>query len=327
MLKSIRNLSGLLTGLAITLITTTTQAQSQDFEKVEITTIPVNENIYMLQGEGGNIGVAVGDDGVFLIDDQFAPLTDKITTAIAEISEQPIKFLVNTHWHFDHTGGNENLGNAGVIIVAHDQVRHRMTIDQFIEALNMQFTPSPPEALPIVTFNDQVTFHLNNETIKTIHLPSAHTDGDSIIHFQNANVIHTGDIYFNGLYPFIDNSSGGSINGVINAVNQILMLADENTKIIPGHGALSNREELLVYRDMLIAVRNKIQAQINEGLSIDEILSNNPTAEFDEKWGKGFLSPEQFIRIVYQDLTEDHNIHNEHNIHDEHNIHSDQMHN
>lgn len=307
MLKSIKNLSGLLTGLAITLITTT-QAQSQDLEKVEITTIPVNENIYMLQGEGGNMGVAVGDDGVFLIDDQFAPLTDKITTAIAQISDQPIKFLVNTHWHFDHTGGNENLGNAGVIIVAHDQVRHRMTIDQFIEALNMQFKPSPSSALPIVTFNDQVTFHLNNETIKVIHLDSAHTDGDSIIHFQNANVIHTGDVYFNGMYPFIDNSSGGSIDGVIKAVDHILMLADENTKIIPGHGALSNREELLAYRDLLIAVKEKIKAQIDEGLSIDEILTNHPTAEFDEKWGKGFLTPEQFIRIVYQDLTEDHNL-------------------
>lgn len=304
MFQSIKKLSNVLTAISIVLISSPSQAQMEDFETVEIKTIPVNENIYMLEGTGGNIGVAIGEDGVFLIDDQFAPLTNKIKTAIAQISDQPIRFLINTHWHFDHTGGNENLGQEGVIIVAQDQVRQRMSIGQFIGGLNMQIEPTPDIGLPIITFNDQVTFYLNNDTIKVIHLEPSHTDGDSIIFFQNANVIHTGDIYFNGIYPFIDNSSGGSINGVINSVDQILMLANEETKIIPGHGNLSNKQELLNYRDMLIEIRQKIQEYIDQGLSIEEILALNPTANFDEKWGKGFLTSEQFTRIVYQDLTE-----------------------
>jgi len=304
MFQSIKKLSNVLTAISIVLISSPSQAQMEDFETVEIKTIPVNENIYMLEGTGGNIGVAIGEDGVFLIDDQFAPLTNKIKTAIAQISDQPIRFLINTHWHFDHTGGNENLGQEGVIIVAQDQVRQRMSIGQFIGGLNMQIEPTPDIGLPIITFNDQVTFYLNNDTIKVIHLEPSHTDGDSIIFFQNANVIHTGDIYFNGIYPFIDNSSGGSINGVINSVDQILMLANEETKIIPGHGNLSNKQELLNYRDMLIEIRQKIQEYIDQGLSIEEILALNPTANFDEKWGKGFLTSEQFTRIVYEDLTE-----------------------
>lgn len=304
MFQSIKKLSNVLTAISIVLISSPSQAKMEDFETVEIKTIPVNENIYMLEGTGGNIGVAIGEDGVFLIDDQFAPLTNKIKTAIAQIRDQPIRFLINTHWHFDHTGGNENLGQEGVIIVAQDQVRQRMSIGQFIGGLNMQIEPTPDIGLPIITFNDQVTFYLNNDTIKVIHLEPSHTDGDSIIFFQNANVIHTGDIYFNGIYPFIDNSSGGSINGVINSVDQILMLANEETKIIPGHGNLSNKQELLNYRDMLIEIRQKIQEYIDQGLSIEEILALNPTANFDEKWGKGFLTSEQFTRIVYQDLTE-----------------------
>ena len=184
-----------------TVFTTSTLTLSQNLENVEITTIPVADGIYMLKGEGGNIGVLAGEDGVFLIDDQYAVLSDKIIAAVKEISQEPIRFLINTHWHADHTGGNENFGRAGVTIIAHDNVRDRLSTEQFMEILDRKVPASPPEALPIITFNDTVTFYLNNEEIYTFHAAPAHTDGDSIIHFKDANVIHTGDIYVNGSYP------------------------------------------------------------------------------------------------------------------------------
>ncbi len=176
---------------------TASLAQDQDFDAVEIETVPVAENVYMLLGEGGNIGVSAGEDGVFLIDDQFAPLTEKIVDAIATITPEPIRFLINTHWHFDHTGGNENLGNAGVVIVAHDEVYARISTDQFITAFQREIPASPAAALPVITFNDEATFHLNGQTIRAIHVDPAHTDGDSIIHFVEADVLHAGDTYFN----------------------------------------------------------------------------------------------------------------------------------
>lgn len=293
-------------GLAIVFlpIPQLTLAQDIDFDRVEIKTVPVAEEIYLLVGEGGNIGVSAGEDGVFLIDDQFAPLTEKIQAAIASISSQPIRFVLNTHWHADHTGGNENLGKSGVLIVAHDKVREYMSVDQFIEAFDMKLPASPPEALPVVTFNDTVTFHLNNSTIEAFHVESAHTDGDSVVYFTEADVIHTGDVYFNGMYPFIDVAHGGSIEGTIAAANRILEMAGEETKIIPGHGSLSHRPELVAYRDMLIAVRDRVKEAIAKDMTAEEFIATNPTADLDSKWGKGFLKPEQFLQIVYSDLTQ-----------------------
>lgn len=299
---SINQFSSLFVSLGIAFLTTTNRVSAQDLENVQIQTIPVTEGIYMLMGEGGNIGVSAGEDGVFLIDDQFAPLTEKIRTAVSAISNQPIRFLLNTHWHLDHTGGNENLGRAGVVIVAHDNVRKRMRVDQFIEALNREFPASPPAALPVITFNDTVTFHLNGGEIQGLHVETAHTDGDSIIYFPDADVIHTGDIYFNGMYPFIDVDSGGSIEGMIAAVERVLAMADEQTKIIPGHGSLSNRAELVAYRDMLITVRERVKAAITQGISMEDFIASKPTADLDSSWGKGFFSPEQFLQIVYTDL-------------------------
>ena len=179
-------------------------AFSDDFEQVSIKTQKVSDNLYMLTGKGGNIGLSVGADGVFMIDDQFAPLSKKIQATIAKITNQPIKFVINTHWHFDHTGGNENMGKGDVIIVAHDKVRERMSHDNFIKAFNKKVPTSPKVALPVITFNDSVTFHLNNQEIQVIHQDNSHTDGDSIVFFKTANVVHMGDIFFNGLYPFID---------------------------------------------------------------------------------------------------------------------------
>lgn len=278
-------------------------AQPQDFSQVEIQTVPVAQGIYMLVGEGGNIGVSTGEDGVFMIDDQYAPLTEKIVGAIADITPEPIRFLINTHWHFDHTGGNENFGEAGVVIVAHDHVYERMSTDQFIDAFQADVPASPSVALPIITFNDTTTFHLNNQTIEAFHVAPAHTDGDTVIHFVDADVIHAGDTYFNGLYPFIDTSSGGSIVGMIGAAERILALAGENTKIIPGHGPLSNRAELEDYRRMLTDVRVRTESAIARGLSLDEFIASDPTADYDEALGGGFLSPEQFQTIVYQSLS------------------------
>ncbi|NES23931.1 MAG: MBL fold metallo-hydrolase [Symploca sp. SIO3E6] len=284
-------------------LATTNQAYAQD-DKPQLQTIPVTEGIYMLKTEqAGNIGVSVGEDGVFLIDDQLAPMTEQIRTAVSAISNQPIRFILNTHWHFDHTGGNENFGRAGVVIVAHDNVRQRMKVDHFIEALNMEIPASPSVALPVITFNDRATFHLNDDEIQAFHVDPAHTDGDSIIHFQEADVIHAGDIYFNGIYPFIDLSSGGSIEGMIAAVEKILAMAGEQTKIIPGHGPLSTRAELVAYRDILVTVRDQVKAAIAQSISLEDFIASKPTKDFDATWGKGFLTPEQFLTIVYTDLS------------------------
>ncbi len=270
---------------------------------VAIEAIPVAGSIHMLKGRGGNLGVCVGPDGSFLVDDQFAPLTDKILAAIATIHPGPLRFVLNTHWHGDHTGGNENLGKAGTLVVAHDNVRVRMSTEQFNTVFADTTPPSPAAALPVVTFNDAVTLHLNGEEIHAFHVPPAHTDGDAIVHFRRANVIHAGDIYFNGMYPFIDIDSGGSIRGVLAAVDRILALADANTHIIPGHGPLSNRIELERYRAMLAGVVDAIAPAIGRGATLEEVVAAAPTATFDAIWGNGFMKPPQFTKIVYLDLS------------------------
>lgn len=273
-----------------------------DFDKVEIVTHKVAEGIYMLEGEGGNIGLSVGADGVFMIDDQYAPLTDKIRQAVAAISDQPIRFVLNTHWHFDHTGGNENFGRAGSLIVAHDNVRKRMSTDQFIEFFKASSPPSPKAALPVVTYDNTISFHLNGDTISAFHAPPAHTDGDSVVQFKNADVIHTGDIFFNGLYPFIDSSSGGSVHGMLYAIDRILLLATDKSRIIPGHGPLASRADLQRYRDMLDTVAARISIMLNEGKSRAAVIAAKPTADYDAEWGNGFLKPDVWVGLLYDNL-------------------------
>lgn len=275
------------------------QGQEED---VTIEVIPVAGNVSMLVGQGGNIGLSVGEDGAFLIDDQFAPLTDKILAAVASVTDEPVRYLVNTHWHFDHTGGNENLGNKGVMLVAHDNVRERMSTEQVIEAFGSTYPPSPAVALPKITFTDAVTFHWNGDTVHVFHVDDAHTDGDAIIHFRDANVFHMGDTFFNGFYPFIDTSSGGRINGVINAVDKVLLLCDENTRLIPGHGPIGTQADLLAYRNMLLVARDAILALMNTGMAVEDVVRARPTAELDGEWGDGFMAPDDWVAIVYKSL-------------------------
>jgi glyoxylase-like metal-dependent hydrolase (beta-lactamase superfamily II) len=257
----------LATGLA--LCTLGPAAAQVDFSKVEVTTEKLADGIYMLMGAGGNLGLAVGNDAVFLIDDQYAPLTPKIQAAIAAITRKPVQFVLNTHWHDDHTGGNERFAEAGALIVAHDNVRKRMSTEQFLAFFKMRVEPSPKAALPLVTFSTDVTFHINGDEVVALHFPAAHTDGDTIVHFRRADVIHMGDIHFNYLYPFIDSSSGGSADGVIAAVDRALALATDRTKIIPGHGPLASKGDLQAYRDMLATVAGPDQVA-DRGRQVDE---------------------------------------------------------
>jgi len=285
--------------IIISCLVATSAFAQQDFSKVQIETIPVAKGVYMLVGSGGNIGLSVGPDGAFLIDDQYAPLIDKILKAISAVTDKPVRFLVNTHWHFDHTGGNENIGKGGTIIVAHDNVRKRLAKGQFMKVFNANIPPSPPKALPVITFADSVTFHWNDETLEVVHARSAHTDGDAVIYFKSTNVVHVGDLFFNGIYPFIDAESGGSMEGVIAGVEEVLGRIDDNTKVIPGHGPLGDKTDLKAYRDMLATVHESMTKLIKAGKNIDEIIAAKPTADFDAKWGGGFLKPDQWVRIVY----------------------------
>jgi len=275
--------------------------QEADWNAVEVRAVLVRGGIHVITGQGGNIGLCVGADGSFLVDDQFAPLTDKIVAAVATVTEDPVRFLVNTHWHGDHTGGNENFGERGAIIVAHANVRRRMSTEQVRTLLRQDTTPpSPPGALPRITFTDEVTFYWNGEEIRAFHVDNAHTDGDSIIHFQDADVFHMGDTFFNGTFPFIDTDLGGNVEGVIAAAEKVLALSKGTTRIIPGHGAVASPDDLRAYRDMLIAVRDRVRAMVNEGRSIDEVVATRPQQTFLEAWTG---NDERFVRSVYYSLT------------------------
>ncbi len=259
----------------------------------------------MLEGRGGNIGLSVGEDGVFMIDDQFAPLTQTILSAIREITRESVRFVVNTHWHGDHTGGNENLGEAGALIVAHDNVRARMSVEQVLDRIGrpLETAPASPQgALPVVTFAEDVTFHINGDVLRAFHVENAHTDGDAIVHFERANVVHMGDTFFRNRFPFIDTSTGGSIDGLIAAVGAALALMDADTQIIPGHGPLSSREDLTAYRDALRTMRNAVAALKEEGLSLEQIQERRPIRAQAQALGQDRTAEDDFVATIHHGL-------------------------
>ena len=279
---------------------------AQDFADVEIGTEAVRDGVYVLTGAGGNIGLVVGERGAFLVDDQYAPLTQRIQAAVSEITDRPIRFVLNTHWHGDHTGGNENLADDGALVIAHDNVRKRMSEGQFMEFFDREVEPAPADALPVVTFNDGIRFHLGGHTVHAIHVPGAHTDGDAIVHLVEADVIHAGDIVFYGMYPFIDYGSGGSLGGMIEAVDVILDLAGDETAVIAGHGGpVIDREQLAGYRDMLADVHRELIEMIVDGATLDEVLAAGITADYDETWGGGFIEPGTWVEMNYVGMTAD----------------------
>jgi glyoxylase-like metal-dependent hydrolase (beta-lactamase superfamily II) len=275
-------------------------AAQANLDTVQVRSQLVAPGVYVLQGAGGNIGLAVGEDAVFVVDDQYAPLTPKILEAIARITARPVRFVVNTHWHFDHTGGNENMGRAGALLMAHENVRLRLTTGGLIEAVNRTEPPASPGALPVVTFTDAVTFHINGDSLRVWHVPPAHTDGDAIVHFTKANVVHTGDVFVSAGLPFVDLSSGGSIHGVIATAEQVLAVSDEQTRIIPGHGPVASRQRLQAWRDMLVALRERMRTEVAAGRTLEQVLAANISAPYATDFPSGH---DRFVRLLYQELS------------------------
>ncbi len=286
---------------AFLLMTLCIASAQRNFDDVEIRSEKVADQIYVLFGAGGNIGLAIGDDAAYLIDDQYAPLSDKIMTVVQEITDKPLKFLVNTHWHGDHTGGNENFANGGTILIAHEAVRNRMGSPS---ERNGNVRPASPQAaLPEITFTDKLTLHLDpTRTMHVMHVNNSHTDGDSYIYFPEDNVIHMGDNFANGGFPFIDLNSGGDINGFVKNLNMALFIVDEETRIIPGHGPVTDRETLRAYRDMVDTLRSRVQKALNAGNSLEETLQLGLSKEWDADFGTGFINSEGIITAIYRSL-------------------------
>lgn len=272
-------------------------------EAVEYQAHTLSDTLTMLIGKGGNVAISAGDEGVYLVDDQFPNIADQLLAQIRKISDKPIRFVVNTHYHEDHTGGNEALAGQGAVIIAHENIRQRMSTEQFNQFWNASTPAATPAALPVITFNDTVSLHLNGEKTVVYHVPRAHTDGDSVIHFTGSNAIHMGDNYFNGLYPFIDLDGGGSVQGMIAAIDKALSLSDEETKIIPGHGPLSTPAELRNHRDFLQKATVQVKTLLDQGMSLDQAIAARPTAEWDDTLGKVWITPAQFVTFIYNSLT------------------------
>lgn len=283
--------------IVIILFASSIAATAQGFDSVDIKTTKVAGSVYMLEGAGGNIGVLIGNDGIMLIDDQYAPLSEKIKKAVAAISDKPIRFIVNTHFHGDHSDGNKVFGGEGSIIVAHENARKRLTTDYFFKAFKEEQKAMSYEGLPKITFSQSLSFNMNGETVQVIHVKDAHTDGDAAIYFKEANVLHTGDAFVRYGLPFIDDGGGGTIDGMINGAEQMLKMINDETKIIPGHGQISNKKDLQDYKNMLQTVRNRVATGIKSGKTMDQIVNADPAKEFKTVFDKIF-----FVQSVYNTL-------------------------
>ena len=297
-------------------------AQNNDFANVEIRTEQLAPGIAVLFGAGGNIGVSYGDDETVLIDDQFAPLTDRIVAAVAALDPDPVELLINTHWHGDHSGGNENFGESGALIFAQDNVRTRLSTQQGGQFADTP--PSPAVALPVVTYENGLKLHLNGDTLHIIHMPHGHTDGDSIIWWEQANVVHMGDLFFNKIsLPFIDRESGGSAQGMLAAAEHVLAMTNDDTRIIPGHGPMANRADLVAYRNMLATVVERVQTAIDAGKSLEQVRAMGLADEFAVP--DAFIDAPTFTGFVYDSLT-DPEMMNGGYAHDAHGDHDHTMH-
>ena len=261
--------------------------QDRDWDAVTLTIHPVADNVYYLEGTGGNIGLSVGEDGIVMIDDQFAPLTDRILATIADLDDGEIRFVINTHVHGDHIGGNENLGRLGITILANDRVRVRM-VDEMAAGL----------ALPVLTYSDTTTVYLNDDEVHVFTVPPAHTDGDSFIHFRSTDVLHLGDVFRTNNFPYIDVSRGGTLKGTLEALGIAIGMSGPDTLIIPGHGGLSTREDVVEFRDMALAVAERVEQLVRDGASFEDVLAAGTTAEYEERWG----DPERFLTGLYTEV-------------------------
>ena len=284
---------------AALLVAATVSLHAQDMSKVEVKATKVAGTVYMITGAGGNIGVSVGEDGIIMVDDQYAPVVPKIEAALKSISDKPLRFIINTHYHPDHTGGNEQLGKSAPI-VAQENVRKRLK-----EGTTTMFGPmpaAPKGALPIVTFNDTLTLHLNGEDVRAVHFPGGHTDGDSVIWFTQSNVVHMGDNFFNGFFPVIDLDNGGGVRGMIRVVEKVASMIPADTKVIPGHGPLGDRDSLRKFAEMLKATSAAVQAGITAGKTADQMKAEKVLEPWAE-WGKGFIKADRFVELLVRDLS------------------------
>ncbi len=287
---------------AFAAVTVAAQGQAQqDFSKVEIKTTKVSGNFYTLEGSGGTIGALVGPEGVFMVDGEFAPLTDKIMAAIRKISTTPVRFMINTHVHPDHTGGNENFARLGVTIFARPELRERL-MHPAPGANGAPGTPAPPGALPVITYDAPITFHMNGEQIEAIPVPRAHTDGDTMVHFVNADVIMTGDFYRSLGYPNIDRANGGTLKGMLAGLSEVVAMAGPKTKIVPGHGEIVDRNAVAAHRDMILVIRDRVADLIKQGKSQAEVVAAKPTADYDAKVPTASTTSERFIGQLYAEI-------------------------
>jgi cyclase len=279
------NLQSLLLCFASLTLVSSAYAQ-QDFSNVEIISHHVAGSVYYLEGRGGNIGLSIGEDGIVMIDDQYAPLTDKIVASIRNLNDGEIRFLINTHVHGDHTGGNENLGNRGVLILARDEVRVRLA-EQASEA-----------ALPVLTYSEAITIHLNGEEVYAFSVPPAHTDGDTFIYFKDSDVVHTGDVFRTTAFPVIDTNNGGTLKGTLEALGRLIGVAGPNTKILPGHGVVSSRDDVMEFRDMVLDVSGQVAGLLEMNMSYEQVAAADPSAAYNAQYG----DPDRFLTALFTEL-------------------------
>lgn len=284
------------------------QTQQQEVPSApEVTVTPINESFYMISTEqpsDSTILLHIGDDGALLVDSHWSYMNDAIRATLTELTEQPVRYVINTHWHPDHTDGNENFHNTGAVLFAHENVRTRMAEGQVIEFFGFEVPPYPEDALPNVTFSDEITMHVNGEDICVFYTAPAHTDGDAVVYFPEANIVHMGDVYLHGIYPFIDTSSGGDAAGSIEVLNRALEMINEDTVVVPGHGPLSNYQELRDYRDMFVTVHDRVQQAVQDGQSLEQVIAAKPTAEFDARYNNPPFTNDAFLMTLYGVLSQ-----------------------